>query len=88
MDYKKAIRTILERRKNALDNAENIYDLLAQKDETVSALNKEKRRFAFLGDNENYDKCEEKIKQRIKDLDLFDKVYPPYFVRIVRTPHL
>lgn len=76
MDYKKAIRQILENRKTSLSIAESTYDDLVSRDEIVSKLDKEKRRFAVLGDEENYEKIENKIKERIKDLGLFDKVYP------------
>lgn len=76
MDYKKAIRQILEKRKTALSIAESTYDDLSSSDEIVLILDKEKRRFAVLGDEENYEKIETKIKERIKDLGLFDKVYP------------
>ena len=76
MDYKKAIRQILENRKTALSIAESTYDDLASYDEIISKLDKEKRRYAVLGDEENYENIENKIKERVKDLGLFDKVYP------------
>ena len=61
MDYKKAIRTVIERRQKALDIAENTYDTLINKVEVLSALDKEKRRFAFLGDDENYNKSKREV---------------------------
>ena len=38
MDYKKAIRQIVERRKNALSLAESTYDALCRQDEVISLL--------------------------------------------------
>ncbi len=41
MDYKKAIRQILEKRKTALSIAESTYDDLSSSDEIVSILDQQ-----------------------------------------------
>lgn len=78
MDYKKAIRQIIDNRKNALDRAYDVYQTLSLSDSKISELNREKRAYAVKGDNESYDRCEEQIKARIKELGLYAMVYPPY----------
>lgn len=76
MDYKKAIRQIIANRRNALGRAEETYSYLASSDSVILALNKEKRSYAVQGDEEKYNECEKKIKNRIKELGLYDTVYP------------
>ena len=76
MDYKKAIRQIIQRRQNALDRAQSVYLDLIKNDEELLKLEKEKRYYAMHGDDEKYADCEKKIKSRIAKMGLDEIVYP------------
>ena len=65
MDYKKAIRKIIERRQTALDRAESAYLYLIKSNEELLALEKAKRSYAIKGNDKQYVECEEQIKNKI-----------------------
>ncbi|MBE5732210.1 MAG: AAA family ATPase [Clostridiales bacterium] len=78
MDYKKAIRQIIERRQTALDRAESTYLELIKSDQELLLLEKKKRSCAIKGDDKEYAEYEEIIKRKVSDLGLADIIYPTY----------
>lgn len=76
MDYKKAIRQIIDRRKDALDKAENVYFQLVKNNAKLGELEREKRLGAVAGDDEKYLRAENEIKKILQQLGLIEVIYP------------